>query len=545
LGNTLPGIGRGADGGAALEVGTVFQVAEGASAAGVRYYRSASMTAPRTGHLWDATGHLVASVAIPGGGVGWQDGYFDHPQQLTPGATYTVSVDALDTAVYSAAGFFRRPIVNGPVSYPNDVSPSANGVSGPAGTFPSTNAGGVFYFVDIDLLSATPGAVPVQAFSPVPGPLIYTLKLGTVFEVSVPGNVLGLRYYRTEAMTERRVGVLWDSSGNQLATVNFGDRGVFAPGWREAALSAPVPLSRGVTYVVSVDAPDQYTALQEGVFLGPSLVDGWMIYPGPPTPNGVYGADYGDFPTTTAPDGGYYFVEADFVHTPCTSDADCSGTPVTPACDTTLGTCFACTSTNLGTCTGATPVCDGPNHVCVECNDDSTCSGATPACNVDRHVCVLCTATNTSQCVGGTLQCYVPGNYCVPCLTDANCSGGTPHCLPYYQASSNGAQWYSTCAQCTPTQTEQCTGSTPDCNADSSYYGLPGECVPCLSDSECSPGLVCPCVLGATSSCGPCGLPRGAPCTTGDQCAYKVCCSVSCTTQACFDACFFNQNTCL
>ncbi|MCW5806432.1 MAG: hypothetical protein KIT31_28975 [Deltaproteobacteria bacterium] len=65
--------------------------------------------------------------------------------------------------------------------------------------------------------------------------------------------------------------------------------------------------------------------------------------------------------------GGGGTGDDDIGPTPCTSDAECSGT--TPACDVPAMTCVQCTDTNAAACTGAT----------ANCSADHTCAGACAA----------------------------------------------------------------------------------------------------------------------------------------------------------------------
>jgi Right handed beta helix region len=78
----------------------------------------------------------------------------------------------------------------------------------------------------------------------------------------------------------------------------------------------------------------------------------------------------------------------------CKSNAECAGTPGTPACDLmdNGGTCVQCTANDHAACSGGTPIC--PNHACVACTNDSDCgtdglclpTGACAASNSIIHV---------------------------------------------------------------------------------------------------------------------------------------------------------------
>ncbi len=72
----------------------------------------------------------------------------------------------------------------------------------------------------------------------------------------------------------------------------------------------------------------------------------------------------------------------------------------------------------------ATPICNTATQRCVQCVQDSECSGSTPACNTATNTCVQCNAAVTTQCTGTTTVCDTPTNTCVQCIADAQCTGG-------------------------------------------------------------------------------------------------------------------------
>jgi hypothetical protein len=198
----------------------------------------------------------------------------------------------------------------------------------------------------------------------------------------------------------------------------------------------------------------------------------------------------------------------------CASDADCGG--ATPACEV-WGACGQCSQTNSGACTGGTAVCDYPSGTCVTCEFNSDCAGSTPTCNTATHMCRPC--ASNADCAGnpGGPACELTGmkagscvicaqdsdcpnmaapkcdtvaNECVPCLTNADCSGSTPVCN-----SSN------LCVGCVTNA--NCSGTTPVCNAASS------QCSACQNDYAMNnPGpLSCPTpALVACQPSGACGL---------------------------------------
>lgn len=80
-----------------------------------------------------------------------------------------------------------------------------------------------------------------------------SVELGTVFTAVVPGEVTGLRFYKTSGASGSHTGTLWDSKGRQLATLGFGRES--RAGWQTATFDKPVQLVAGSTYVASYRVP--------------------------------------------------------------------------------------------------------------------------------------------------------------------------------------------------------------------------------------------------------------------------------------------------
>jgi hypothetical protein len=123
----------------------------------------------------------------------------------------------------------------------------------------------------------------------------------------------------------------------------------------------------------------------------------------------------------------------------CERDSDCSSTQ---QCDVTgaiggIGhTCVADPSMlpdangrceGPSDCSGATPVCDTDEGMCVQCLDNSTCSTAeAPVCITEENECGGC--TSTTDCVGradGRTTCDTDTGHCEACITNAECAGPT------------------------------------------------------------------------------------------------------------------------
>jgi hypothetical protein len=84
------------------------------------------------------------------------------------------------------------------------------------------------------------------------------------FRTSVPGAVTAINFYKGPGNGGTHVGHLWSATGEPLATVEFS--GETASGWQTAALTTPVALVPGQTYVVSYFAPQGHYPYTSGYF---------------------------------------------------------------------------------------------------------------------------------------------------------------------------------------------------------------------------------------------------------------------------------------
>jgi N,N-dimethylformamidase beta subunit-like, C-terminal/Domain of unknown function (DUF4082)/Bacterial Ig-like domain (group 1)/Bacterial Ig domain len=125
-------------------------------------------------------------------------------------------------------------------------------------------------------------------------------ELGTKFQVSGPGQITAIRYWKAQSETGPHVGNIWSATGTLLTSVSFS--GETASGWQIQALTSPLTIQANTTYVVSVNENAAYVATNSGlaspVVNGPlsSVADG---------ANGVYGSK-GAFPTSSYQNTNYF-----------------------------------------------------------------------------------------------------------------------------------------------------------------------------------------------------------------------------------------------
>jgi hypothetical protein len=121
-----------------------------------------------------------------------------------------------------------------------------------------------------------------------------SVELGSKFTVDVTGSVTALRFYKMTGETGTHTGSLWDSKGNLLAQVTYTNE--TTSGWQTQALTTPVQVTTGNTYVVTYHTSNGFEALDAGFFA--AQFDAAPLHV--PATGGVYA--YGStprFPTTS------------------------------------------------------------------------------------------------------------------------------------------------------------------------------------------------------------------------------------------------------
>ncbi|WP_142062050.1 DUF4082 domain-containing protein [Pseudarthrobacter sp. B4EP4b] len=149
----------------AVEVGMKFRSDKAGTITGVRFYKGASNTGTHTGHLWSASGALLASVTFTTESAsGWQQALFSSPVPIAANSTYVVSYFAPDGFYSASAGFFTNSADNAP------LHGLATGVDGPNGiyryggtAFPTDTFNNTNYWVDVLFEAGPAGSTPAVA----------------------------------------------------------------------------------------------------------------------------------------------------------------------------------------------------------------------------------------------------------------------------------------------------------------------------------------------------------------------------------------------
>ncbi len=223
------------------------------------------------------------------------------------------------TVSYSAQTHIVQLTANAPLAlgaiYSIVIHSGANGVKDLASDLPM--AGDYSW-------SFTTQACPCSVFSPsaTPGTLnsgdTSAYELGMKFQVSVPGYITGVRFYKGSLNTGTHLGDLWDSAGNLLATATFANE--TASGWQTVYFAQPIAVQANTTYTVSYHTTSGNYSLDRPFFSSgnSAAYSNGVIHAlsdGQQGGNGVFASGASAFPTGSY-DAGNYWVDAIFTTTP-------------------------------------------------------------------------------------------------------------------------------------------------------------------------------------------------------------------------------------
>ena len=152
----------------AVELGMKFRSSVAGTVTAISYFKATGApVATKSGHLWSATGQLLASVLFSNETAsGWQQAALSSPVDIAAATTYVVSYYAPKGGYTSTHNYFTTTIVNGPLTVPatgNDVFCYARAACFPNQTYTASN-----YYVDLVFVPATD---PVTAPTTVPSTL--------------------------------------------------------------------------------------------------------------------------------------------------------------------------------------------------------------------------------------------------------------------------------------------------------------------------------------------------------------------------------------
>jgi hypothetical protein len=137
----------------AVEVGVKFSSDVAGSITGLRFYKGTGNTGTHVGHLWTASGTLLATVTFTGETAsGWQQATFSQPVPIDANTTYVASYYAPNGHYATTNSYFAfSGVDNGPLHVPSDGVAGGNGVFRYVfgGGFPDSSFQASNFWVDV------------------------------------------------------------------------------------------------------------------------------------------------------------------------------------------------------------------------------------------------------------------------------------------------------------------------------------------------------------------------------------------------------------
>lgn len=144
------------------EVGVKFRTDVAGTVTKVRYYKGSTDNGPHVGHLWSATGTLLATTETTPAetGFGWRELSFPTPVSLAANTTYVVSYFATGGRYAITPYYFNTAGVDlPPLHAPSTVEAGGNGVRNLNGSaFPTEAWLNTNFWVDVTFAPSAPGS---------------------------------------------------------------------------------------------------------------------------------------------------------------------------------------------------------------------------------------------------------------------------------------------------------------------------------------------------------------------------------------------------
>jgi len=150
--SATPAVASAADS-ASQELGVKFTSDTAGYITGIRFYKGAGNTGTHVGHLWTASGQLLASATFTGESAsGWQQVNFSQPVAIQANTTYIASYYAPNGGyAYDSAYFASAGVNSGVLHALSNAAAGGNGVfaGGSLGVFPNNSFNSTNYWVDV------------------------------------------------------------------------------------------------------------------------------------------------------------------------------------------------------------------------------------------------------------------------------------------------------------------------------------------------------------------------------------------------------------
>ena len=251
------------------------------------------------------------SIDIPGGRV-----IVNEQVRTNKTGSTAITVNALRVTLFGSSSLVKQEIVVAQArcrAKGSDINAAPTSSSTSTSTSTTTSTTGVpqgcVQLCTIFPASAAPGTVDA-------GDDGAAVELGVRFRVDRPGNVLGVRFYKSAANTGPHVGNLWSADGTLLASAEF--TAETESGWQQVNFASPVPVNGAGSYIASYHTTTGHYSFDGGYFAFTGVYNSPLHAPAD-DPEGdrngvfVYGFGASNFPSIGY-GGANYWV--DLVFTP-------------------------------------------------------------------------------------------------------------------------------------------------------------------------------------------------------------------------------------
>jgi hypothetical protein len=262
-----------ANDGQPIEVGVKFRSDIGGFVTAVRFYKGTANTGVHVGHLWSASGALLAEATFTNESVsGWQEVALAQPVAITANTTYVASYHAdsgffaIDSGFFSATGVDSSPLhaLQAGVDGPNGVF-----LYGPSG-FPSAGGSNNYWADLVFQTDPGPDTTPPVVLSATPAPNANGVPLATTVRAAFSEAI-------DPASVTSSTFVLRDQGGVLIpATVSYD------AATRTATLATTAGLLAQTTYIATVSGGVSGVKDLAGNALASDFV--WSFTTGAPTP---------------------------------------------------------------------------------------------------------------------------------------------------------------------------------------------------------------------------------------------------------------------
>lgn len=227
-------------------LGTRFRPDEDGLVVGVRFYKSAPMTATHKGSLWGPTGNQLATGTFQNeSATGWQTLIFDTPVNVTAGTTYTASYSMFGAYIATGSYFTTTPTDTGVLTtlatnQSDDIGWTGNGVYAAGdNVYPTNSYNGSNYWAD---------AVFVRQGEVVAPTVDSTTPSANATGVSISQPVIAqFNTALNESYINNTTVKLEDTQGNPISSSIAFDQNT-----NKLTLTPNAPLELGATYTATI-----------------------------------------------------------------------------------------------------------------------------------------------------------------------------------------------------------------------------------------------------------------------------------------------------